>query len=105
MTIDSQKPSCKKAAQPAFLACPVCQGLLKRSWNRPTDRVVNRFLRVQRYRCNGQKCQWQGLLHITIGASGNLGNTQAGAPMVFGSTITGIVGAAVRRWLFPAIGR
>lgn len=105
MTIDPQTESCHEATRTASLACPACRGLLKMSWNRPTDRFVNRFLRVQRYRCGGRQCQWQGLLHITNAANGDFGNIKECVPMASGSTITGIVCAAIRRWLFPAAGR
>ena len=49
-------------------ACPQCNGNLLRTWRRPIDRFLSRFMPVHRYRCDSFQCQWEGNFRIDRGA-------------------------------------
>ena len=40
--------------------CPVCSGYAVRVRRRYTDRIINLFVAVHRYKCQDHHCQWQG---------------------------------------------
>ncbi len=43
------------------ISCPRCDGEIHRVHRHPTDRVVNVFAPVRRYRCWNKDCGWSGL--------------------------------------------
>ena len=47
-------------------SCPQCGGQLIRIARRPLDRVLSRFVPVQRYRCECFSCQWEGNLRVPV---------------------------------------
>ena len=45
-------------------ACPQCDQTLDRIRRRPIDRLTSLFAPVQRYRCRGFACRWEGNLKV-----------------------------------------
>lgn len=105
MANDTRQIPLMDAARKVALACPACQGLLQRSWNRPTDRVFSKLWRVQRFKCDCQHCRWQGLLRVSNSATGNVANIEARAPKASGFLAWSIVSAAIARWFLPPAAR
>ena len=50
------------APVPGDPACPECGARLMRVRRRATDRLLSLVVPVQRYRCSGFGCQWEGTL-------------------------------------------
>ena len=51
--------------KPSQQLCPQCGEALDRIHRRAIDRLVSIFTPVQRYRCRGFSCRWEGNLRIT----------------------------------------
>lgn len=48
------------AAAPAAPRCPSCRSRLLRTWRLPSDRILNFFVALYRYRCHAHHCRWEG---------------------------------------------
>lgn len=65
VTRDRQDHDAAPPPYPAILhSCPLCDESLIRVRRRPLDRLISLFVPVERYRCLGFSCNWEGNLRI-----------------------------------------
>lgn len=64
--IESNRAPLTSDGEPGKPSCPQCGGHLIRIARRPIDRWLSRLVAVQRYRCEGFSCQWEGNVRVPV---------------------------------------